>query len=271
MNGRKRGRTGFGGRATDRFPDNDGAMQRPSWFVPMVEDADRPVRVLGLPQAGAGCAAFAGCAERMPADIALFGLNLPGRQARFGEPPIRRLAPLVEGITDGMRPLTDRPYVLFGYCSGALLAFLVARAAVTEGLAPPKALLVASYPAPQLVRPAKGLHTAAPAEFWAEIMSYGGFPAALAGQPEYRQIFEPALRADYEWLAGYEYTGGPPLPVPIVMIAGQHDPVLDEDDKNGWAGQTTAGFHVRHVAGDHWLLDSALDEVAVVLAGECRR
>lgn len=241
------------------------------WFARLVADGQRPRQVLALPQAGAGCATLAECAGALGPDIAVWGLNLPGRQARFREPPITDLDELVGKVTSGMVPCVDRPYVLFGYCSGALLAYLVATAARTAGLPAPKALVVASYPAPQHASPPRERHRLPSDVFWREVLSHGGFDPELVAQDEHREIFEPALRADYQVLSTFHYRPARPLDVPIVALAGRRDPFLDERALAAWSEQTTAAFRYQLLDGDHWLLERSHADVARVLERECRR
>jgi len=233
------------------------------WFIPLADPASALAHLYALPQAGAGCTAFAGCADLVAPDLALWGLNLPGRQARLAEPPCTALPLLLDQMASvvGERG----PWFLFGYCSGALLAFLLARLLRAAGRNGPARLLVASYPAPDLARPPAGMHELPPGEFWKEIMSYGGVPASVAAQPDFREIFEPALRADYQLLAGYEYVDEAPLDVPVTVVVGDKDPVLRPEDINGWSRHTTGPVRFRSVPGGHWLLDDALADVAGAL------
>jgi medium-chain acyl-[acyl-carrier-protein] hydrolase len=250
-------------------PSRTPAVESP-WFAPLSPGRQHSWRVLALPQAGAGCAAFVECASAVGTDIAIWGLNLPGRQARFREPSITDLHQLVAATTSAIRPLADRPYVLFGYCSGALLAYLVATAARSAGVPAPKALVVASYPAPQHANPPRNLHTLPPDTFWPQVLSYGGFDAGLVAQSEHREIFEPALRADYQALSTFRYRPEPPLATPIVALAGSRDPFLDKRGLAAWAERTTAGFRCQLLDAEHWLLMSSYMEIARVLERECR-
>ncbi|SFO58406.1 MULTISPECIES: thioesterase II family protein [Actinomadura] len=243
----------------------------PQWFVPLNDDGSRPHRVLALPQAGAGCSAFADCAALLPGDIGLWALNPPGRQARFDEPSITDLDDLVAGIAAELSRWTARPYVLFGYCSGALAAFLLARAVEAGAMPAPVALVVASYPAPQLVRPDSALHTLPSDEFWSRIRSFGGFPMTLAAEPDYREIFEPALRADFAAVSGFAYVDGPPLGMPIVAVAGRDDGTSSAGELRAWEAQTSAGFRMEFVDGDHWLLDGGQAAVMALVEREFRR
>ncbi|MEN3305240.1 MAG: hypothetical protein V7603_1442 [Micromonosporaceae bacterium] len=233
------------------------------WFIPLADPARAGAHVYAFPQAGGGVTTFAALAGRLAPEVCLWALNLPGRQARFLQPPRTDLDPLLSDLAADLAVRT--PGTLLGYCSGALLAFLLARRLRDCGRPPPTALVAVSYPAPDRAAPPRGLHTLGADEFWREIMSYRGVPAKVSGQPDFRQIFEPALRADYALLAGYEYTGAAPLDAPVAVIHGRADPVLGGPDVGGWRAHTRAGFQILTVPGDHWLLDGDPDAVAAAV------
>ncbi|GAA3728914.1 alpha/beta fold hydrolase [Plantactinospora mayteni] len=243
----------------------DGTVGEPAtvevtdWFIPLSDPA-ATTQVYAFPQAGGGCATFAGLADLLAPDLGFRGLNLPGRQARFAEPPRIALGPLIDDLATALAR-HHRP-ILLGYCSGALLAFLVARRLRARGLAPPAALVVASYAAPHQAEPRTDLHRLPSADFWREILSYGGVRPEVAGQPDFREIFEVALRADHELFAGYEYTDEPPLAVPVTVIVGDADHTLPAAVVEGWRDHTTREFRTVAVPGGHWLLDRDLRPVA---------
>jgi surfactin synthase thioesterase subunit len=106
-----------------------------AWYVPLA--GDRGPRLFGFPHAGAGCAHFAELAAALAPDVAFWSASLPGRQARYGEPPPDDLDALVEALATHLAALATEPYALFGYCGGALLAFLVARQLWTAGVPAP--------------------------------------------------------------------------------------------------------------------------------------
>jgi medium-chain acyl-[acyl-carrier-protein] hydrolase len=224
------------------------------WFVPLNDVADARVHVYALPQAGAGCATFAECADLLGPDIAVWGLNLPGRQARFTEPSRTDLLPLLGDLAAATG--RHKPWVLFGYCSGALQAFLLARM-LRDAPVPPAGLVVASYAAPDLVRPPRRLHTLPTDLFWHQVLEDGGVPPAVAAQPDFRDIFEGSLRADYALLADYHYADEAPLDIPITVLVGDRDPVLSREDITGWPRHTTASCRIRRLPGGHWLLADA--------------
>jgi medium-chain acyl-[acyl-carrier-protein] hydrolase len=234
------------------------------WFVRLSGPAGEGRQVYALPQAGGGCATFSALAARLAPEAGVTALNLPGRQARFAEAPYTDLDAVLDGLVAEF-PRSGRP-VLFGYCSGALLAFLLAHRLRRRGLPGPSALIVSSYAAPHLVEPSRDLHLAGSDEFWAEILSYGGVPPQLATHRDFRRVFEPALRADYALLAAYEHEAAAPLKVPILALHGAHDPTLPASAVQAWQEHTTAALAVRALPGSHLLLDDALPETAQAVA-----
>jgi surfactin synthase thioesterase subunit len=231
-----------------------------SWFVPQSSPSDSTACVYALPQAGGGCASFADLAQRLGPAHTVYALNLPGRQARFLEPPRVDLDGLLDDLT---QDLADRPPgVLFGYCSGALLAFLLARRLRASKYPSPTGLIVASFPGPDHARPPRTLHLADHKTFWQQITSFGGIPGIVQDQPEFMELFETALRADYALLADYEYVEEPPLDLPIWVVRGDSDPDLTAPDLDRWRRHTTQAFTLTSVSGSHWLLDDAPTAVA---------
>jgi surfactin synthase thioesterase subunit len=233
------------------------------WFVPLTDY--KPVRLFAFPHAGAGCAQFAELAKATRDDVSLWAANLPGRQARLDEAPPDNLDRLVERLADEVSALHADRYALFGYCGGALLAFLVARRLRELGAAPPLALVVAAFEAPDIGRRPRGLARLPSHRLWERLIDDGGVPVELAGNERMRQLAEPAVRADFALLEGYRHEPGPALDRPIVVCFGATDPVR-RGALLGWRRQTTASVTLRPLPGGHWLLDHSVTELAAVVA-----
>jgi surfactin synthase thioesterase subunit len=255
-------------RRTNRLADHE-PVRSTDWFLPLSAPDRATAHVFALPQAGGGATTFSPLADELGPEITVWALNLPGRQARFDEPPCTELDPLLDQVAGAVPE--HAPAVLFGYCSGALLAYLLAERLRSRGRRLPSGLVVCSYPAPDRAEPPHTVHTLADDEFWAEILSYGGVPEGVAAQPDFREIFEPALRADYELLADYRYRDAAPLPLPITAVSGADDPVLRPEDVDRWRAHTDRDFRSVTVSGDHWLLETSRRAVADALRNELDR
>lgn len=234
------------------------------WFLPLAEDGG--LRMFAFPHAGAGCAQLAPFARAVSAlGVSVWAANLPGRQARLDEPARAEFVDLVGALADEIAPALDRPYALFGYCGGALLAFGLARELRARSAPLPERLVSVAYEAPDIALRPRGL-AQLPAELlWTYLAESGGVPDTLGGDPRLRRVAEPAVRADFALLAAYRHEPDLPLPVPITICHGRGDG-SPRGAFLGWRRQTTHPLDVRVIDGGHWLLDDACDELAAEVA-----
>ena len=70
--------------------------------------------------------------DHLPEWIDVCSILLPGREDRLGEAPFDRLAPLIAGLSDAIRPYLDKPFAFFGHSMGAIVAFELTRHLRTE-------------------------------------------------------------------------------------------------------------------------------------------
>ncbi|MFI0355755.1 thioesterase II family protein [Actinomadura sp. 9N407] len=236
----------------------------PALFVPIEPRPEARVRLVVFPHAGGGPASAGFLAGRLPGGVEVWSVNPPGRQARLAEPPRTDLEPFVADLAADLTGRVPEPFTLFGYCSGALLAFLTCRALDR----PAARLIVGSFAAPDVAVLPRGLHTLPSGLFWDELIEMGGVPDEIAGRETLRPLLEPALRADFGLLAGYRHRPAAPLGTPITVLYGRHDTSLGRGGLLGWRRQTAHRPVLRELDASHWLAEDAPDELAAVIAEE---
>jgi surfactin synthase thioesterase subunit len=243
-------------------------MTRPTdWFVPMA--ADGGIRLFSFPHAGGGCAQLGPFARAAAHHgLSVWSANLPGRQARLAETPRSAYTPLVEELTDALTELVeDRPYAVFGYCGGALLAFGVLRRLAARGTVPlPRHFVVASYEAPDIARLPHSVARLPSDALWDYLRESGGVPESLDADERLRAMAETAIRADFAVLGGYRHETAPPLPVPITVCFGKADEDMPRGALLGWRRHTAGPLALCATDGGHWVLDDACDQVAELVA-----
>ncbi len=245
------------------------AMDPTAWFVNTVPAPDASQRVYAFPHAGGGCSSFTGLARQLGGRLQVRTLNLPGRQARFAEPPRTDLYPLVDDITTALAAEDDgRPFILLGYCFGAYLAYLVTRALEERGAARPRRLVVVGSPPLDEPRPRIDVATAGTSAFWSALIGLGGVPEQVTAHEELRVALEPALRADIALIQELRPQDVGRVATPITAMGGTHDPDVEAHGLEGWARLSHGDFRVRTVTGGHWVLEEALDEFAAAVEQE---
>jgi medium-chain acyl-[acyl-carrier-protein] hydrolase len=178
------------------------------------------------------------------------------------------VAPLVQALADVVRPLTDRPYALFGHSMGALLSFELARELRRQGLPAPRHLFVSGRRAPHLPPARRGLHLLPDGEFLEELRRLEGTPAEFFAEAELVQLALPALRADFELCDAYVYAPDSPLACPVTALGGTSDPGVAADDLDAWREHTTGDFRRHLLPGGHFYLLDAGPALAGLIAHE---
>jgi surfactin synthase thioesterase subunit len=223
------------------------------------QDADPRPLLVCLPYAG-GSASMYRSWPAVLADVATVRpMTLPGHADRWNLPLADDLHGLADRLTAEMSAGPDVPIVLFGYSLGALLAFEMVRRLTDRGRYP-AALVVAACAPP--ASPPQRMHQLPDAEFLDWIRQLDATPEDVLADPEMMTILLPVLRNDVALAERYGYRAAPPLPVPIVTIAGHTDPYADPSMMAGWAAESTLPVHEVTVPGGHMFIHD--QEAAVV-------
>lgn len=234
---------------------NDGATGSLEQWLPMYRrrhGAD--LRLYCFPYAGGSAASFGDWLDRLPIDVEVRPVQLPGRWSRLSEPPATRLDQVVDAVGPLIASLADRPYAMFGHSMGALMAFETARFMRRCGAPPPLGLYVSGRRAPHL--PVDGLppDDLSDAEFLDTIRRFNGTPDEVLANKELMALFLPTLRADLATCRNYRHRLEPPLAVPIFVFGGTEDEESAPGHLEAWQQHTTAGCRVMRFPGGHFFL-----------------
>jgi medium-chain acyl-[acyl-carrier-protein] hydrolase len=242
----------------------------PAWFVRPQPQPDARCRLFCFPYAGVGPAIYRTWSALLPADIDLWAVQPPGREARFREQPLADIDGLVESVCASMRPHLDRPFALFGHSMGACVAFEVARTLAARGAAPAR-LFVSGRRAPGAPNDEPDMHTLPDDAFVAEIRRrYNGIPDAVLEHPELLQLLLPALRADIAALERHTHRPAPLLACPVLALGGTHDTVVPVDELARWRAETSGEFALHVFEGGHFYLQDARDTLLRTIVATLR-
>lgn len=248
---------------TARAPRAAAAANSAAWTngVRIAADPRVYVRLFCFPYAGGGASAFRAWPSRLPPDVQVCPIQLPGRENRWGEPAYTDLSPLVGDLADALAPLLEVPFALFGHSLGALIAFELTRELRRSGQASPDLLLVAGCRAPQVPDLTPPIHRLPEEDFVEELRKLNGMPDSICQNREYLGLIVPTLRADLALYETYAYQEEEPLSCPIAAFAGEDDGRARGPAVAAWEAQTRAAFSLRVFAGDHFFVVSAQDDL----------
>lgn len=220
------------------------------------------LRLFCFPYAGGAASAYRLWAGALAPEVDVCPVQLPGRGSRFREAPFRQATDLVSAAADGLRPMMDVPFALFGHSMGAIVAFELARELRRRCWPAPVLLAVSGRQAPPRPSPEPPFGHLPDPEFLREVRGrYDNIPDEVLAEDELLQLVLPALRADILVLESYPYTRELPLDCPISCFGGEEDRHVSREDLDAWAEHTRGGCKVRTFPGRHFFIDSAREAV----------
>ena len=238
------------------------------WFKQHGKPPQGAVRLFCFHYAGGAVSTFRDWPRHLPRHIDLVGVQLPGREARFGEAPFRRMEPLIDELADQITPQLSERYAIFGHSMGALVSFELLREIRRRQLHPPVLYFPSGRRAPQIFDDDPPIHHLPDHEFLSELLEHHDQRLDLMmSNAALRTTLLPVMRADVELCETYHYKHAPPLNCPIFAFGGMDDPDVSEQHLKSWKEQTTATFRHFLFPGDHFFIDTA---TASILQFMCR-
>lgn len=232
-----------------------------NWLVPLLQNKNPALRLFCFPYAGGGASVFRNWKKFLSKDFEAYALQAPGRETRFSEMPISDMNALVKQTVDAIRPLTDRPFVLFGHSLGSTIAFETARRLQAEGFNP-TLLIVSGRQCPEAPSKRAPIGHLPENEFLKGLEGYNGTPAEVLQNKDLIELLLPMIRADFQLSENYRYQAeADPLNCPILALGSKQDIWLDPAYLEGWTAFTSGKFESKWFEGDHFYLNQYTAEL----------
>ena len=246
-------------------------MNRDKWFFCMRPKPLASIRLFCFPFGGGGASVFHQWSDAMGDDIEIRALQLPGRETRYSEPRGKDVNYLVKNIVQALVAYQDKPFALFGYSLGSLLAFEVCRELRRQKLQMPEHLFIAALHAPHLPPPHPPISSLADQEFVETVEYYYQPPGEAWNNQELREFLLPVLRDDIALYESYVYQQGEPLQCPIDVFAGDQDRSIPLELMRSWSEQTSSTVKQHVFNGGHFFIDDSVNEIQTLVSNSLTR
>lgn len=220
------------------------------------------VRLFCFPFAGGAASTYREWQAGPLAHVEVCPVQLPARENRYVDAPIRRIEGMVEQLVDAL-PL-EREFAFFGHSMGALIAFELTRELRRRDLPGPVHLFLSGAPAAQRygIRPPR--FSTDERGLIEELRKLGGTPEEILQSEEFLRLILPTLRADFGLVDAYRYYHEAALACPITAFGGDQDPEVTPAELADWR-QQGSGFDHHIYPGGHFFLLEHADAIRTVI------
>jgi pyochelin biosynthesis protein PchC len=239
-----------------------------AWIRRFHHTPEHAATLVCFPHAGGAATYFRSLAEALRPDVAVLGVQYPGRQDRLHEPCLTTVAGIADEAFRTLEPLMDRPTAFLGHSMGAIVAFEVATRMKRLGRSP-LALFVSGRPAPSVHRDG-AVHLLDDTDLVEHLRRTNGTDGRLLADETVLQMILPSVRGDYTAIETYEYRAGPKLECPVTALYGDEDDAVTAEEIQAWADHTTDRFTARSFPGGHFYLADHPHGVADLIAHQLR-
>jgi acyl transferase domain-containing protein/surfactin synthase thioesterase subunit len=267
-----------------------------SWLPHRVKMPQAKIRLFCFPYGGGGASIYRDWQSKVPPNIEVCAIQLPGREERLHEQPIEQLSELTQKLMENFQEEFTKPFIFFGHSFGSLILFELTRL-LRDIQISPQHLFVSGFPDPRV--PAKSLNRLlerlktinlelqdltktkianfsqaqinALALIFNEngIVGYGDY----LFEKEVMKMLLPIFRGDMNIVKSYQYYDTSPLDVPITVFAGKQDAWVAYEDHFGWKNHTVQTCELMTFDASHMFVREEtfkrqiIDKIVGVCAG----
>lgn len=242
-----------------------------AWIVRRSPRPGAAMRLFCFPHAGAGSVIYHDWHSAFGDNVEVCAIEPPGRLARRKEPLRTDVHAFTRDLLVALAPWLDRPFALFGYSLGALMAFECARALRRIGREP-SSLMFAAAKAPHLPRRHAPISGETKRVLTAEIeRRYGAFDPVLASDPELFDMVLEIMRGDLRMMEDYRYGDEQPFSCPVLVAGGMDDASVTRAEIDAWEMHTSGPFRAAFLPGQHFFLRTSGPMLRDLVNNELRR
>lgn len=244
------------------------------WFAHCTSRPDAEINILCFVFAGGSPSFFAPWTPLFPEKVNFLPVLYPGREVRIKEKVPDNSEELIKQFIKDNPKVFEKPYIIWGHCSGSLLGLELAYAKSLEGR-PPEAFIVSGCEAPQyalrLIPDVKeSFDEVSTDDILKSLRAYNLMPDDMLDNPVFRSYFMPIYRSDLSMFSKYRYDNRKKLDCPALVMNGTEDIMLKRENIEKWKDCFSGNVEMLWYSGKHYFVNDHKEEVMDKICEFCK-
>lgn len=204
---------------------------------------------------------FAPWKKSFPEWVNLIPILYPQREKRAGEIMPDSLEELTQTFILENRSLLDKPYLVWGHCSGALIGMEIAFSEGARGN-PAAGFIISGCEAPEYALDRLQLRdedfSEVPDEgILEDLLHFKLMPEDMVRDQNFQKYFLPIYRADLSMFSRYSCKPDRIFDCPALVVSGREDEMIHAEKIRGWSGRFSGPISYREYPGGHYFVNDA--------------
>ncbi|CUB39897.1 MULTISPECIES: thioesterase II family protein [Bacillus cereus group] len=215
------------------------------------------LRLFAFHYAGGGASSFKKWTKDLihHDSVEFYAIQLPGREKRVSEEAYTELNSLIQDLVEGLDPLLDKPFVLFGYSMGSIIAYELTLELLKRGGYEQKALMIGAQKAPIPRFPRKKRHHLSNEKIIEELKILGGTSLEILENEKFMEHYLKIFRADFAIVDNYMRDVSNKIQFPLYVFGSINDPEVSLEQLYSWRHYSKDIFELKLYPGGHFFLD----------------
>lgn len=214
--------------------------------------------------AGGSPSFFAPWKNSFPEWVNFIPVLYPQREKRASENMPDSVEELIASFLTDNKHLTDKPYVIWGHCSGALIGMEIAVADISNGHRP-AGFIISGCEAPehalQRLQFRDEDFSEVPDEgILGDLIHFNLMPEDMVRDPIFQKYFLPIYRADLSMFSKYTCRTNQRFDFPAIILNGHDDKMINPEKIRGWSDQFTGKVEYSEYPGEHYFVNDACNK-----------
>lgn len=220
------------------------------WFIEKSSQMDE-FRLFIFHHAGGAATYYMPMFKYFPENFGIYLVQLPGREYRINDKFYVTLNTMIDDLVEVIKPYLDKPFAFFGHSMGAMIAFeLTHKLKETYGKIP-RHLFLSSMCAPHLEKKSN-YQSISDQQLLSDVFDLGGMNLEASKDKKLMNLILPILRNDLQLCDDYYCCSREPLNIPVTILGGHDDKVVNACDLLEWDKYFKNVFNVCIFKGNHF-------------------